>query len=939
MLEKFTFYFKHAFNDLRVNGQRTFFALLCIAAGVAAIVSLQTLAVMIENTLTGNLQQQNRGDLALSYYYGDNVQMSFGDDEEFNDDPGESYADTLRRDNDIDIAAREGLLGYRTESDEEQEDRWNYLFTPEGIANIQAFLDENFPGQAELTYTLSVAGFGEPIFGNAPGASITDVTTGDSVTSLSVFLVDGGVYPYYNTLETLDGQPLSEVLIAPTDIVLTEMVAENLSASVGDIVVVDGATTEFTVRGIVPTASEIRNPMMGLFLSLFGYYYLDVDAIQYFETVNPVADSIYIRLNDPSLSDEVGAALTDEYSYVYITTTEDLREVNEQISSNLDTLVTVMGLLSMLLGSIGIINTMQVVVRRRTLEIAVLKTLGLQGNQVTLLFLTQAFIMGVLGSIFGVVLGWGTVFIIRGVAENIVSQTLPFQIAAEPVVVGVIVGTLVTTVFGFLPTLSAGQVRPGIVLRPTETILPRAGCFTILISLIGTVVALALIAQTILSSTFTIALALVAGAFVAAGFIFVLLWIMIWLVGRLLPSFGVVDLKLSKRQMLSERSRGAVTLLALVVAVFSLSTITLFADSFTNLLNSLLEDENAYPVMVQAPLGGQNALNRSLQVIENSAVVEKYSVTNTYNDVNLVSIETTNGEVIRSADELSRLTRAAMPDSTDYVDTGFYNITSVNVDALPTNEIIAGRGLNDSDVATPGIVLIEDDATLHGIIGVGDLVTLKIGSETLIVTVVGIARSSIDTLSTNVAFNSYMLNDLTAGIAPDETLIAVDVPASEMGEFRQELASVPGVFIFDLRVLTRLVELLLAQFRAFPTMVAMLGLVVGGVVIANSVALATLERRKQIAVMKSVGLQRERVLSMLLLEYGLLGLVGGLLGVGSGLVTLVIISADIDLPLDVIPYGVAFLLMGLCITVALVAALTTAWSASGEKPLNVLRYE
>ena len=44
-------------------------------------------------------------------------------------------------------------------------------------------------------------------------------------------------------------------------------------------------------------------------------------------------------------------------------------------------------------------------------------------------------------------------------------------------------------------------------------------------------------------------------------------------------------------------------------------------------------------------------------------------------------------------------------------------------------------------------------------------------------------------------------------------------------------------------------------------------------------------------------------------------------------------------PLSVIPYGTAFLLMLLCIVVALVAATTTAWSASGEKPLNVLRYE
>ncbi|HLA44803.1 MAG TPA: hypothetical protein VJZ27_15270, partial [Aggregatilineales bacterium] len=66
MLERFTFYIKHSFNDLRVNGQRTLFALLCIAAGVAAIVSLQTLGIMIEDTLTGSLRETNRSDIRIS---------------------------------------------------------------------------------------------------------------------------------------------------------------------------------------------------------------------------------------------------------------------------------------------------------------------------------------------------------------------------------------------------------------------------------------------------------------------------------------------------------------------------------------------------------------------------------------------------------------------------------------------------------------------------------------------------------------------------------------------------------------------------------------------------------------------------------------------------------------------------------------------------------
>jgi hypothetical protein len=63
MFSKLKFYLTHSLNDLRVNKRLTFFALLAISAGVAAIVSLQTLAVMIDDTLEGNLQETNRGDV------------------------------------------------------------------------------------------------------------------------------------------------------------------------------------------------------------------------------------------------------------------------------------------------------------------------------------------------------------------------------------------------------------------------------------------------------------------------------------------------------------------------------------------------------------------------------------------------------------------------------------------------------------------------------------------------------------------------------------------------------------------------------------------------------------------------------------------------------------------------------------------------------------
>ncbi|MBK8023947.1 MAG: FtsX-like permease family protein [Chloroflexi bacterium] len=67
--------------------------------------------------------------------------------------------------------------------------------------------------------------------------------------------------------------------------------------------------------------------------------------------------------------------------------------------------IVVMGLGALLIGGVGIINTMLAVVARRTNEIAALKTFGLTGRQIIAVFMTEAFILGVIGSIVGAIAG------------------------------------------------------------------------------------------------------------------------------------------------------------------------------------------------------------------------------------------------------------------------------------------------------------------------------------------------------------------------------------------------------------------------------------------------------------------------------------------------------------------------------------------------------
>jgi ABC-type antimicrobial peptide transport system permease subunit len=932
MLDQLRFYVRHSLNDLRVNGQRTFFALLCIAAGVAAIVSLQTLAVMIGDTLNRNLQETNRGDLSI----------------EVDGTVRESEMRALEQ------GAKEGVI-----KAEEQGlfggGFTDYYLTPDGLQVVQGWLTQQYGDVVTITHRLDLTDPGGVFLASGAGTTITDPETGDDATQVTPILVDPARYPLYGSVKTVDGQALTEVLQAPTDLVLDRKAAEALGAVIGERVRLKDSAAQFTVRGIVETEVEVTDPFTGIFNALFGFYYLPHSAVAQFEKVEAQVGRVYLKLNDPAQVTAVKTALATRFPYLTTTTTEDLREQNQQIADQINQLVTVMGLVSLLLGSIGIINTMQVIVRRRTVEVAVLKTLGLQANQVTILFLVEAFIMGLIGSVFGVLLGWGATFIIRGVAETIVAQPLAFRIVPGPVINGILVGTLVTTIFGFLPTLAAGQVRPGVVLRPSDNLVPRAGRLRTLVALLFIILALALVAQTILGS-FATALGVTIGTFFTAAILLAVLLLIIWLIGRFLPTFGNIDLKLSLRQMLAGRTRAAMTLLALVVGVFSLSLITLLADSINNVLGQATSVSAGGNVFVVLAL--DTMLPRVEETLAQTEGVSSYRTVRSYNG-EIVSLQEADGTTLNRdqlkerlrANSQARQFAAAFGNAEETQDIDFEELqlrslgtlTGRQLDQLPSATMVSGRYLTAADTGKPVLVVGNSDNTRNAGIDTGDKVTFRFGegenAPTITFEVVGVAAQEVVSFGSG---NNYSIpyDGLPVTIRPNSVQVFVTIAEQNVKDLRRAVTKIPGAFVLETAVLTKLVTALLGTFTAFPTLVALLGLIVGGVVIANSVALTTMERRREIAVMKSIGLHRERVLGMILLENGILGLIGGLIGVGIGLVILVALFASGgSVGLSALPIGTALLLMGLCVLIALVAALTTAWGASGEKPLNVLRYE
>jgi len=1037
MIQQLQFYLRHSLNDMRVNRQRTLFALLCIAAGVAAIVSLQMLGVMIEDTLTGSVQESNRGDLR--------IQVPFFDDEEASG-PGEQRPGPGHGPQG-NLAQGTGPLGGEDEGVVARGGTFapDYI-TPQGIDTIRAWFESNYPA-AKLTYR-------QPMNSLSAGMSISLPRTDAEKTFVTPFIVDVKQYPFYGERRVVGGAALGEVITAPTDIVLSQNLADDLGAEVGDTVRVAGATEDFTVRGIMPTEEE--GGFENFAGNLLGYYFLDLSATNLFTGLQPGADVIYVQLAQPELVDRVAERFEARFPYLRSTTTTELKDQNSEIADVISQLVVVMGLISLLIGGIGIINTMLVIVSRRTTEIAVLKTVGLEAEQVTLLFLTEAVLMGIVGSLLGIVLGWAAGAALKGVAEGFLGQQLTFRITALPAITGLVVGVIITTIFGFLPTLAAGQVRPNLVLRPTDAVVPRAGRARSFAALLFVMLAISLVAQPLIrdlldvgptlgdatdsasdsptASTpatdlpdsvrdvriinlataglgafllFVMAITLLAGGlfagwtrghlllrllrwllllvglpllgaifgffvpalailfstFILVGILYLALWVLIWVIGRFFPTWRWVDLKLALRSMLSARGRNASTLLALVIGVFTLSLITMLASAIQNRFEALLTNQVGGNVIVLAA-GSEGTLDRARAALDAAPGVKSYAALQSYDATLVEATDPRTGQTSTFAELQQRAEEGtAFAQTLEFMLNG---IDARELDAnLPHVDFYAGRQLTPADTGPydpaagryPPIVIAADDAVIATGLKVGDILTYEIRSGglgsalgvggqqpvRLQFEIVGMVDRRSGGVSVNFGSPNYTTLTAFQGEDVSPTLLSaiVDVDETQIRALRQSLSQIPGVFMLETKLLNDLINQFLDQFTSFPILVAALALVVGGIVIANSVALSTLERRREIAIMKAVGLQRERVLGMLLLEYGLMGLIGGLIGVGLsgiGLLLMLIQAFGGELG-STIPYWTAIQLMLLCVGIALAAAVVTAWGASGEKPLNVLRYE
>ncbi|MBZ6495046.1 ABC transporter permease [Natrinema longum] len=159
-------------------------------------------------------------------------------------------------------------------------------------------------------------------------------------------------------------------------------------------------------------------------------------------------------------SDESDASelLGDDLEVQFRTSTELLSQLQDVLDL-LRNFIVGIAAISLLVGSIGIANIMLVSVTERTREIGIMKAVGAQNRDVLGLFLTEAVILGVIGSILGTALGLVGGYL--GAQYVDLPLVYPLEYVALAIVVGMVVGILA----GLYPAWRAARTDPIDALR------------------------------------------------------------------------------------------------------------------------------------------------------------------------------------------------------------------------------------------------------------------------------------------------------------------------------------------------------------------------------------------------------------------------------------------------------------------------------------------
>jgi ABC-type antimicrobial peptide transport system permease subunit len=196
--------------------------------------------------------------------------------------------------------------------------------------------------------------------------------------------------------------------------------------------------------------------------------YIPIDQARAFFGTDEVSSiTVILKSSDNSTVSNVSKLITDCFAnQVSVTSAAAVSSIVTTLTTTLDLFLGGVAAISLFVAGIGIMNIMIVSLIERTREIGVLKALGMKSGSVLRIFLYESVIIGTIGAIVGIILGW--------ILSNAVTLALSASSAGlkispiltpEVALLALGFGVCVSVMFALYPAWRASKLRPVEALR------------------------------------------------------------------------------------------------------------------------------------------------------------------------------------------------------------------------------------------------------------------------------------------------------------------------------------------------------------------------------------------------------------------------------------------------------------------------------------------
>lgn len=252
---------------------------------------------------------------------------------------------------------------------------------------------------------------------------------------------------------------MNELLSTPNGIILGVGIAENLNVRLNDyisIVSALGIIKVMKVVGFFKTSNSVVDETMS---------YINLSIAQQLMAQGPdYLTDIYVKIKNPNDAPKYISDLEELSGY----NAESWQTANESAQASKKTRGVMMGSISfiiLIVAAFTIYNIINMTIKQKLHDIAILKAQGFAGKSVVKIFISEALIIGILGTIGGMMLGTLLINILSKVYIGGDTGYFPIQFEPKIMFIGFLVGLIVTSIAGYIPARSAAKVDPISIFR------------------------------------------------------------------------------------------------------------------------------------------------------------------------------------------------------------------------------------------------------------------------------------------------------------------------------------------------------------------------------------------------------------------------------------------------------------------------------------------